>query len=75
MSKPTSAKRRLYRKRTAKSLCRNKTGKKCLRVTGCKKTRRTNKRKTYCRKSRRHMVRGGGGGGGGGGHARRQGGS
>lgn len=59
MSKPTTYKRRLYRKRAAKSLCRNKTGKKCLRVNGCKKTRRTNKRKTYCRKSHRHMVRGG----------------
>ena len=59
MSKPTTYKRRLYRKRAAKSLCRNKTGKKCLRVNGCKKTRRTNKRKTYCRKSHRHMVGGG----------------
>jgi len=54
------AKRRSYRNRTARSLCRKKTSKKCLKVKGCKMTRKTAKRKSYCRKSRKHMVRGGG---------------
>jgi len=58
---PTSLeKRRSYRRRTARSLCRKKEGKKCLRLKGCKPTRKTMKRKSYCRKSKKHVVKGGG---------------
>ena len=57
----TLEKRRSYRRRTMRSICRKKTGKKCLRVKGCKPTRKTMKRKSYCRKSKKHVVRGGGG--------------
>jgi hypothetical protein len=52
-------KRRSYRRRTMLSICRKKTGKKCLRVKGCKPTRKTMKRKSYCRKSKKHVVTGG----------------
>jgi hypothetical protein len=57
---PSLAKRRSYRRRTMRSICRKKTGKKCLRVNGCKPTRKTMKRKSYCRKSKKHIVTGGG---------------
>jgi hypothetical protein len=53
-------KRRSYRRRTMNSMCRKKTGKKCLRVKGCKQTRKTMKRKSYCRKSKKHVVMMGG---------------
>ena len=53
-------KRRSYRRRTARSICRKKTGKKCLRVKGCKQTRKTMKRKSYCRKLKKHVVMRGG---------------
>jgi hypothetical protein len=42
-----------------RSICRKKTGKKCLRVKGCKQTIKTMKRKSYCRKSKKHIVTGG----------------
>ena len=48
----TPSKRQQYRKRSSRSLCRNKTAKKCHRVKGCKMTSKTSKRKSYCRKSR-----------------------
>jgi hypothetical protein len=55
----TLEKRRTYRRRTARSLCRKRDGKKCLRVKGCKQTKKTMKRKSYCRKSKKHVVKGG----------------
>ena len=55
----TLKKRRTYRRRTARSLCRKKDGKKCLHVKGCKQTKKTMKRKSYLRKSKKHMVKGG----------------
>jgi hypothetical protein len=55
---PSLAKIQKYRSRTARSMCRKKTEKKCARVKGCKMTRKTMKRKSYCRKSRRHLVGG-----------------
>ena len=56
MSSTTLAKRRIYRKRTSRSLCRTKKAKPCPRVKGCKMTRRTAKRKSYCRKHRGHRA-------------------
>ena len=53
-------KRRSYRRRTERSICRKKTGKKCMRLKGCKQTRKTMKRKSYCRKLKKHVVTGGG---------------
>lgn len=51
---PVSAsKRKIYRHRISKSLCRGKTAKKCKKVKGCKKASGT-KRK-FCRK--RHSLR------------------
>ena len=50
---PVSAsKRKIYRQRIRKSLCRGKTAKKCKRVKGCKNASGT-KRK-FCRK--RHSL-------------------
>jgi hypothetical protein len=49
----SASKRRLYRNRIKRSLCRGKKTKKCLRVKGCKYTSGT-KRK-FCRK--KHSLR------------------
>ena len=53
----SSAKRRVYRHRGSRSLCRKKTEKKCHRVKGCKRTRATAKRASYCRKSKRRLLK------------------
>jgi hypothetical protein len=52
----SAAKRTIYRKRTSRSLCRKKTVKSCRKLKGCKMTRGSEKRKSYCRKSRKHPV-------------------
>ena len=49
-------KRQAYRRRTNRSLCKKKRSEKCTRVKGCKMTRKTAKRRSYCRKSRKHRV-------------------
>jgi hypothetical protein len=49
----SASKRKIYRERIRKSLCRGKTAKKCKKVKGCKTASGTKRR--FCRK--RHSVR------------------
>lgn len=46
-------KRKIYRERIRKSLCRGKTAKKCKRVKGCKTA--TGTKRKFCRK--KHSLR------------------
>ena len=47
------SRKRIYRNRSKRSLCRGKKTKKCLRVKGCKFARGTKRR--FCRK--KHNIR------------------
>jgi len=49
----SASKRKIYRQRIRKSLCRGKTEKKCKKVKGCKTASGTKRR--FCRK--RHSLR------------------
>lgn len=49
----SSYKRKIYRERIRKSLCRGKTAKKCKKVKGCKHASGT--KRSFCRK--RHSRR------------------
>lgn len=51
----TITNRREYRKRINRSLCRKKSVRKCLKVKGCKNTKKTAKKSRYC--SKRHNKR------------------
>lgn len=57
MSKTRSAQtRKIYRKRCRKSACRGKSSVYCRRSAGCKPTKGTKKRKSYCRKHKNTRV-------------------
>ena len=49
------SRRQVYRSRVKTSKCRGKNFTKCRLRNGCKRTR-TNKRKSYCRKTRNHRL-------------------
>lgn len=51
----TLTKRKLYRKRVKRSLCRGKGKKTCKRMKGCKRV--TGRKRSYCRKkSNKHVL-------------------
>jgi len=53
---PTRSARKSYRSHGKKSQCKSiKRGTVCKRTTGCKMTRKTEKKQSYCRKSKNVM--------------------
>ena len=46
----TLSARRYYRKRVKGSMCSGKAAKSCRKIKSCKNTRRTGKRRGFCRK-------------------------
>ena len=51
----TLSARRYYRKRVKGSMCSGKSAKSCRKIKSCKNTRRSGKRREFCRK--RHNTR------------------
>lgn len=46
----TLSQRRYYRKRVKGSMCTGKSAKSCRKIKSCKNTRRSSKRRNFCRK-------------------------
>ncbi len=46
----TLSARRYYRKRVKGSMCTGKAAKSCRKIKSCKNTKRSNKRRNFCRK-------------------------